>query len=115
MEMAERHKLDLCYNCDELYMRSHKCPHLFYLEVNDYIVDEPKDDEPPTDANAIEPAAFDLETPMISLHAFARICTEDTMQLYITVGNEQFVALLDSGSMHNFICGDVIRRVDLQF
>jgi hypothetical protein len=37
------------------------------------------------------------------------------MQLYISIGNEQFVALLDSGSMHNFIRGDVAHRVSLQF
>lgn len=58
---------------------------------------------------------FDPETPMISLHAIAGIRTEDTMQLYITIGNEQFIALLDSSSTHNFICGDVARRMGLQF
>jgi hypothetical protein len=36
------------------------------------------------------------------------------MQLYITVGNEQFVALLDSRSTHNFIRSHVARRVGLQ-
>jgi hypothetical protein len=36
------------------------------------------------------------------------------MQLYITIGNEQFVALLDSRSTHNFICSHVARRVGLQ-
>ena len=52
---------------------------------------------------------------MISLNAITGIRTEDTMQLYIQIGNEQFVALLDSGSMHNFVRGDVTRRVGLQF
>lgn len=113
-EMAEHCKLGLCYNCDELYVRGHKCPHLFYLEVTDYVV-EPEDDEPLADTAAAEPAAFEPETPMISLHAIAGIHTEDTMQLYIMVGNEKFVALLDSGSTHNFIRGDVACRVGLQF
>ena len=36
------------------------------------------------------------------------------MQLYIQIGNEQFVVLLDSGSTHNFVRGDVARRVGLQ-
>ncbi|XP_066395761.1 uncharacterized protein [Miscanthus floridulus] len=86
--------------------------------VTDYVLEEPEDDDPPADTDATataEPATFDPETPMISLHAIAGIRTEDTMQLYITVGNEQFVALLDSGSKHNFIRGDVARRVGLQF
>lgn len=52
---------------------------------------------------------------MISLNAITGIRTEDPMQLYITMGNEQFVALLDSGSTHNFIRGDVAHHVGLQF
>jgi hypothetical protein len=42
--MADRRKLGLCYNCDESYVCGHKCPHLFYLEVTDYVVEEPEDD-----------------------------------------------------------------------
>jgi hypothetical protein len=52
---------------------------------------------------------------MISLNAIAGIRTQDMMQVYITVGNDQFVALLDSGSTHNFIRGDAAWRVGLQF
>jgi hypothetical protein len=51
----------------------------------------------------------------ISLAANAGIHTEDTMQLYITMGNEQFIALLDSGSTHNFIRGDIASHAGLQF
>jgi len=35
--------------------------------------------------------------------------------VYVQIGNEQCVALLDSGSTHNFIRGDVARRVGLHF
>lgn len=115
-EMADRRKLGLCYNCDEPYVRGHKCPHLFYLEVTDYIIEEPEEDaNEEAAAEPSEPTAFDPEQPMISLHAIAGIRTEDTMQLHITIGNDQFVALLDSGSAHNFVRGDVARRVGLQF
>jgi hypothetical protein len=82
------------------------------LEVSNYAVEEPDDDEEP-DASG-EPTTFDHETSMISLHAIAGIHTEDTMHLYITVGNEQFVALLDSKSTHNFIRSHVARHVGLQ-
>ena len=41
--MADRRKLGLCYNCDEQYVRGHQCQHLFYLEVPDYVVEEPVD------------------------------------------------------------------------
>lgn len=46
-EMAERCKLGLCYNCDELFARGHKCARLFYLEAPYYIVEELDDDEQP--------------------------------------------------------------------
>jgi hypothetical protein len=103
-EMAERRKQGLCYNCDEPYVQGHKSARLFYLEASDYVVEEPEesdDEQPPA------PAAPEQDPPVISLGAIAVIRTEDTMQIYVTVGNEQFVALLDSGSTHNFVRGDV--------
>jgi hypothetical protein len=108
--MAERRKQGLCYNCDEPYVQGHKSARLFYLEASDYVVEEPEesdDEQPPA------PAAPEQDPPVISLGAIAVIRTEDTMQIYVTVGNEQFVALLDSGSTHNFVRGDVARRVRL--
>lgn len=112
--MAERRKQGLCYNCDEPYVPGHKCARLFYLEASDYIVEEPDDDD---EAPAAEPALapFDPDAPLISLNAITCICTKDTMQLYVQIGNEQFVALLDSGSTHNFVHGYVARHVGLQF
>ena len=50
-------------------------------------MEEPKD--PADDATDMVLAAlFDTNTPMISLVAIAGICTEDMMQLHITMGNE---------------------------
>lgn len=37
------------------------------------------------------------------------------MQLYVQVGNTQLVALLDSGSTHNFVRADISRRIGLHF
>jgi len=108
--MSERRKMGLCYNCDEPYVQGHKCTWLFYLEVSDYLVEEPSDSD-----DEEQPAADDIASPKISLAAIAGICTEDAMQVYVQIGNEQCVALLDSGSTHNFIRGDVARRVGLHF
>ena len=89
-------------------------PDFFYLEASDYIVEEPADtDEEPAAPAAASQPPFDPDAPMISLNAITGIQIEDTMQLYIQIGNEQFVALLDSGSTHNFVRGDVARRVGL--
>jgi hypothetical protein len=110
--MAEQRKLGLCYNCDEQFVRGHKCTCLFYLEVPDYIVEEPDepDDDPPT-----KQPSFDPEKPMISMSAVTSIRACDTMQLRVTIGAHDFTALLDSGSTHNFINPDVASRVGLQF
>ena len=52
---------------------------------------------------------------MISLVAITGIRVEDTMRLYVTVSNKQFIALFNSGSTHNFVHGDVAQRIGLQF
>ena len=116
-EMAERRKQGLCYNCDEQYVRGHKCARLFYLEASDYIVEEPEDSEESgqsTTATA-EPPPINTEAPRISLNAITGIRTATTMQLYVQVGNTQLVALLDSGSTHNFVRADITRRIGLHF
>jgi hypothetical protein len=56
--MAERRRQGLCYNCDEPYVRGHKCACLFFLEASDYIVEEPDE----ADANPPPAMApFNLE------------------------------------------------------
>ena len=77
VEMADRRKLGLCYNCDEPYVQGHKCLRLFYLEVTDYIVEEPESDEDEQTSDAGQ------DKPTISLSAIAGIRTEDTMQVYV--------------------------------
>jgi hypothetical protein len=39
VEMLERCRQGLCYNCDEPYVCGHKCQRLFYLEMADYLDD----------------------------------------------------------------------------
>ena len=91
-EMAECRKQGLCYNYDEQYVHGYKCARLFYLEASDYIVEEPDDaDEEPAALAATNQLPFNPDAPMISLSAITGIRTEDTMQLYIQIGNEQLL------------------------
>jgi hypothetical protein len=57
--MAERRKQGLCYNCNEPYVRGHKCVRLFFLEASDYIVEEPDgaDANPPAAMAPFNPEA----------------------------------------------------------
>ena len=94
-EMAEHRRQGICYNCDEPYIRGHKCPRLFYLEVTDF--DEAEDTEHNTDGEPQD------QPPLISLHAIAGFTTNDTMKIRVRIGESELIALLDSGSTSNFI------------
>ncbi|XP_048566896.1 COPII coat assembly protein sec16-like [Triticum urartu] len=105
-EQLERRRLGLCFNCDAPYAPGHVCPHLFYLETTDEI----EDDTPEADLGAptlAEPAAAPAPGPttafVVSLHALAGICDERTMLLPVIIHGERLVALLDTGSTHNFL------------
>ena len=123
-EQLERRRQGLCFNCDEPYVRGHVCPRLFYLESTDF-VDEAAGEVPAAEADAAafpdEPAgqgvagdAADAANALVvSLHAVAGIRPPNAMLLSVTVKDESFLALLDTGSTHNFVQGAVLRRLGL--
>jgi len=91
------------------------CQWLFYLESEDYIEEDasPAEDvaippeEPPAQGQAAANAL------VVSLHALAGIRTENTMLLQVMVKGERLLALLDTGSTHNFLQGATMRRLGL--
>lgn len=88
-------------------MRGHKCQRLFYLEVSDYDENESVEQDHDNRESDVP--------PLISLHAITGIRTEATMQLRISIGNEELTALPDSGSTHNFISSAATQRISLNF
>ena len=109
VEQHERRRQGLCFNCDEPYVRGHQCKWLFYLESSDFDMEEdgmvdaapnakPDDDLPPQDVTA-------ATARVVSLHAFAGIRTENTMIIHMVLKGTCFLALLDTGSTHNFLQG----------
>jgi hypothetical protein len=50
-----------------------------------------------------EEGAAEEVVPHFSLHAIAGVRLNDMMQIHITLSTTSLVALLDSGSTHNFI------------
>jgi hypothetical protein len=63
-------------------------------------------------AAAVEPNS-DAAAPLFSLQAVAGIPICDTMQVKVDLGAATLVALLDTGSTHNFIGEDAARRTGL--
>ncbi|XP_071681602.1 uncharacterized protein [Lolium perenne] len=99
-EMDDRRAKNLCFNCDEKFVRGHRCKRLFYIQSAD------DEEEPLADAH---------EEAKISLLAVTGIPTSDTMQVAIRIGDRDLVALLDSGSTHNFIHEELATIVGLPF
>jgi hypothetical protein len=96
-ELEDRRSKGLCFNCDEKYVRGHRCKRLFYIESAD------EDDEDEGD------------NLQISLLAITGVRTSDTMQLLVRVGEHELVALLDSGSTHNFINEELAAQLGSHF
>jgi hypothetical protein len=93
--MEERRRQGLCFNCDEKYFRGHNrtCRRIFFVDG----IELGEADELVGDA---EPAG---DAPIFSLHAVAGVPGFDTLQVRVFLGGAVLIALLDTGSTHNFI------------
>jgi hypothetical protein len=102
-EMADRRRQGLCFNCNEKYTRGHNrfCKWIFFIDG--VKVDDAADTAETTGA----------DTPCFSLQAVAGVATANTMQIAVTLGPVSLVALLDSGSTHNFISATAAHRSGL--
>jgi hypothetical protein len=92
-EIAQHRKENRCFHCNDFYTNSHRdvCKRLLPIEV----VHDTDEEEAPGD-----PAE-----PTISLHALTGIQPRSghTMQLRVSINDIVLLALLDSGSTHNFV------------
>jgi len=107
-EMAERRRQGLCFNCNEKYSRGHNrfCRRIFFVDGVE--IDVGEDAVQAADAQAAEGDA-----PFFSLQALAGVPVADTMQVTVGLGPASLVALLDSGSTHNFISEAAALRTGL--
>ncbi|KAK1679303.1 hypothetical protein QYE76_040151 [Lolium multiflorum] len=113
-EQLERRRLGLCFNCDDPYTPGHVCPRLFYLETVDIEEGDPMAGPVAAASEMAGPADAAATAFVVSLHALAGIRHERTMLLPVTIQGEPLVALLDTGSTHNFLPAATMRRLALQ-
>jgi hypothetical protein len=94
------------------------CARLFYLET----VDDGEVEALTTELDAMTLSEAGVTTYgqvdatafVVSLHAMAGIKTTKTMLLPVTIHGERLTTLVDTGSTHNFLSGDAMRRLALQ-
>ncbi|XP_068649560.1 uncharacterized protein [Aristolochia californica] len=91
--MDQRRAQGLCFNCDKKYKTNHQCKRLLWLEV-----DDPEEGDLPEEEDQNE-----VEEPAISLHAMTGLHSTNTMQVHATIKHLMLLALVDSGSTHNFL------------
>ncbi|KAK1696233.1 hypothetical protein QYE76_012930 [Lolium multiflorum] len=113
-EQLERRRLGLCFNCDDPYTPGHVCPRLFYLETVDVEEGDPTTGPVAAASEMARPTDAAATAFVVSLHALAGIRHERTMLLPVTIQGEPLVALLDTGSTHNFLPAATMRRLALQ-
>jgi len=104
--MAERRRLGLCFNCNEKYTRGHNrvCRRIFFVDGVE--IDAAEGDHTGAAADA-------GDAPVFSLHAVAGVTMARTVRIQVTVGSTPLIALLDTGSTHNFIAEDAAVRFGL--
>lgn len=102
-EMERRRVAGLCYYCEEKFVMGHRCKKLFVLEI-DLVLDYENDLDIPVGSN-----------PEISLAVVASIQprSRQTMRIMVLINNRPLVALLDSGSRHNFTAESVVHQAAL--
>jgi hypothetical protein len=117
-EQLERRRKGLCFNCDEIFAPGHVCARLFYLETIDdgevEALTTELDATTLSEASVMTYGPIDATAFVVSLHTMAGIKTAKTMLLPVTIHGERLTALVDTGSTHNFLSGDAMRRLALQ-
>ena len=115
--MQKRRAQGLCFNCNERFTPGHKCqaPQLMLLEG---CIQE---DETPEEMGGVNTTREISEIeeddngkePEITLHALTGWIVPRTMRIKAIIGAHEVVALIDSGSTHNFISDRVAETLRL--
>ncbi|KAL4295662.1 hypothetical protein GQ457_12G011410 [Hibiscus cannabinus] len=117
-KIEERRRKGLCFWCAAKYTPGHKCTktQLFQIMVEG-LEDEGEQEEFLDCEEHGEPVFVDgskLDSPTISLQAMWGATCCETMKLELGIGGKHLIALLDSGSTHNFISWNVVKMLGLE-
>uniref|UniRef100_A0A2N9EN79 Ty3 transposon capsid-like protein domain-containing protein n=1 Tax=Fagus sylvatica TaxID=28930 RepID=A0A2N9EN79_FAGSY len=110
MQMSERRKKGLYYNCDERWSSDHRCK-----DRKLYLIEEVEDEE----AELVEIREEEVEAELEEAKAEITLCallgstSPSTMRVIAIVNGQTTVVLLDTGSTHNFMDGTLAKTLKL--
>ncbi|KAL4301787.1 hypothetical protein GQ457_10G024180 [Hibiscus cannabinus] len=114
-EVDNRRKKGLCFWCAAKYTPGHKCAksQLFHIAIEG---EEEGEQEVFLDCEEIGETVGSPqnEAAVLSLQAMWGTAKWETMRLKMTVGGIELLALVDSGSTHNFISLSAAKQLDLR-
>jgi hypothetical protein len=110
MQMSERRKKGLCYNCDERWSSDHRCKNrkLYLMEE----VDDEEAELVEVEEEEVE-AELEDEKAEITLCALLGSTSPSTMRVIAILNGQKTVVLLDTGSTHNFMDGTLAKTLKL--
>jgi hypothetical protein len=116
-ELQARRDHGICYNCEEKYVKGHRCKRVFHLlivqpedEVDDataFQLEISEPDDPFVESDSPDPA-------QISLHALMGHTIPQTLRVVGLINQKAVGVLIDSGSTHNFVQDRVVKQLGLQ-
>ncbi|XP_068645195.1 uncharacterized protein [Aristolochia californica] len=104
-EMEARKAKGLCFNCDEKFLLGHTYKRLFSIELWQ---------EGPKELPEIDIVEEEQQDPELSLHAMHGLRSSNTMQVKAKLPHLLLLALVDSGSTHNFISEPATKQLGLE-
>ncbi|KAL4279050.1 hypothetical protein GQ457_03G026640 [Hibiscus cannabinus] len=112
-EIDDRKRKGLCFWCAGKYTPGHKCAKSQVFQI---VVDGLEDEGELEEFQDCEEVSEVLkpEGPILSLQAMWGMSSWETMRLKISIEGHEWVALLDSGSTHNFLSLTVVKRLNLR-
>ena len=111
--MEEKRSKGLCYSCDIIYTKGHKCVEkkLFYIDCEE---GEENEQETSKEEDIHQEPTLEEEkmSLTISCNALAGITTPQNLKIEGHIKNKKLIVLIDSGSTHNFIHYKIARELN---
>ncbi|KAL4279714.1 hypothetical protein GQ457_03G015840 [Hibiscus cannabinus] len=117
-EIEERRKKGLCFWCASKYSPGHKCAKTQLYQIMVEGIEEENESDIFLDCeengDGLKQEGKQEEVLTVSLQAMWGAACCDTMKLEMEIERKKLIALLDSGSTHNFISWSAVKRLGLK-